>query len=480
MKTYKMFLNGQFCTRGVLRDIIQPYNRKPFTKVYFGNEVILEEAIIGAEKAFKTMKSTPSHIISDILKKVSQKLNDRSEEFAKILALEAGKPIKTARGGVGRAIHTLMLGAEECLRIAGEVIPMDQKPYGEARFGMVKRFSIGVIGAITPFNFPLNLVAHKLAPAIAAKNTIVLKPASQTPISAILLAELFMEAGLPEGALQVIPAKGSAGEVLARDSRVKMLSFTGSPAIGWRLKELAFRKKVALELGGNAGVIVHSDVDTDAAIVSIANAGFLYAGQSCISVQRVFIHQSIYNKVVEGLIKKAESFKLGNPLDENTDIGSMISEDEAKRVESWVEEAISEGARVLTGGKREGSVYHPTIIENSKAGMKVNYQEVFAPVITVTPYEDFKEAVKAVDNSKYGLQAGVFTKDIDRIRYAFENIEVGGVIIGDVPTYRIDHMPYGGVKESGNAREGVRYAIDEMTEPRLMVLKFAQMYDHQK
>ncbi len=473
-----MFLNGQFCKRGVLRDIVQPYNGKPFAKVYFGDEEILKEAIAGAEKAFKTMKSTPSHAISDILRKVSQKLKGRSEEFTKMLALEAGKPIKTARGEVNRAVHTMMLGAEECLRIAGEVIPMDQKPYGENRFGMVKRFPRGVIGAITPFNFPLNLVAHKLAPAFAAKNTVVLKPASQTPISALLLAELFMEAGLPDGALQVIPAKGSAGEVLARDPRVKMLSFTGSPAIGWRLKELAFRKKVALELGGNAGVIVHSDIDIDTAVNSIANAGFLYAGQSCISVQRVFIHQSIYNKVVENPVKMAESFKLGDPLDESTDIGPMISEDEAKRVDSWVAEAVCEGAKVLTGGKRKGTVYHPTIIENTKAGMKVNCLEVFAPVITVTPYEDFEEAVKAVDNSKYGLQAGVFTKNIDRIRYAFENIEVGGVIIGDVPTYRIDHMPYGGVKESGNAREGVRYAIEEMTEPRLMVLKFGTKYDH--
>ncbi|MCK4715360.1 MAG: aldehyde dehydrogenase family protein [Candidatus Marinimicrobia bacterium] len=480
MKTYQMFLNGQFCTKGVLRDIVQPYNGKPFAKVYFGNEEILKEAINGAGIAFKTMKSTPSHVISDILRRVSQKLKERSEEFAKTLALEAGKPIKTARGEVGRAIHTFMLGAEEGLRIAGEVIPMDQKPYGEGRFGTIKRFPLGVIGAITPFNFPLNLVAHKLAPAFAAKNTVILKPASQTPISALLLAELFMEAGLPEGALHVIPAKGSAGEVLARDPRVKMLTFTGSPTIGWRLKEFAFRKKVTLELGGNAGVIVHSDVDIDTAIVSIANAGFLYAGQSCISVQRVFIHQSIYNKVVEGLVKMAESFKLGDPVDESTDIGSMISEDEAKRIESWVAEAASDRARVLTGGTREGSVYHPTIIENTKAEMKVNCLEVFAPVITVTPYEDFEKAVKAVDNSKYGLQAGVFTKDIDRIRYAFENIEVGGVIIGDVPTYRIDHMPYGGVKESGNAREGVRYAIEEMTEPRLMVLKFAQMYDHRK
>lgn len=473
MKTYQMFLNGQFSKRGVLRDIVQPYNNKPFAKVYFGEEDIISEAIDGAEKAFQKMKSTPAHVISDILRKVSERLKERSEEFANILALEAGKPIKTARGEVGRAVHTLMLGAEECLRITGEVIPMDQKTYGEDRFGMVKRFPIGVIGAITPFNFPLNLVAHKLAPALAAKNTVVLKPASQTPISSLLLAELFMEAGLPAGALQVIPAKGEVGEVLARDPKVKMLTFTGSPVVGWHLKKLAFRKKVALELGGNAGVIVHEDADIDPAVEAIANAAFLYSGQSCISVQRVFIHQSIYRKVVDGLVKKAESYKLGDPIEENTDIGSMISEDEAKRVESWIEEAVNEGAKVLTGGKREGSIYYPTIIENTKAEMKVNCLEVFAPVITVTPYVDFEEVVKAVDNSKYGLQAGVFTKDINRIRYAFENIEVGGVIIGDVPTYRIDHMPYGGVKESGNAREGVRYAIEEMTEPRLMVVKFA-------
>jgi len=474
LKTYQMFLNGTFCKRGTLRDIVQPYNNKSFAKVYFGDEGIISEAVDGAEKAFQEMKSLPAHRISDILRKVSEKLKERLEKFTKILALEAGKPIKTAQGEVGRAVHTLLLGAEECLRIAGEVIPMDQKPYGEGRYGMVKRFPLGVIGAITPFNFPLNLVAHKLAPAFAAKNTVVLKPASQTPISSLLLAELFIEAGLPEGALQVIPAKGSAGEVLARDPRIKMLTFTGSPTVGWHLKELAFRKKVALELGGNAGVIVHEDADINTAVNSIANAAFLYSGQSCISVQRVFIHQPIYRQVVDGLVKKAESYKLGDPIDKSTDIGSMISEDEARRVESWVKEAVEDGARILTGGKREGSVYYPTIIENTKAEMKVNYLEVFAPVITVTPYVDFKEAVKAVDNSKYGLQAGIFTKDINRIRYAFENIEVGGVIIGDVPTYRIDHMPYGGVKESGNAREGVRYAIEEMTEPRLMVVKFME------
>jgi len=472
MHTYPMFIDGKFKQLGRLQEIKQPFDQTVFAKVCFGDQQILSDAINCAQAATPQMQHLPAHRLADILQRTAQLIAGRAEPLAACIAREAGKPIKTAQAEVKRAVHTFELGSAEALRQYGETIPMDQKAHGEARFGMVQRFPLGVIAAITPFNFPLNLVAHKLAPALAARNTVILKPASQTPVSALMLAEILKTAGLPQGALQVIPVQGSAAEILATDDRIKMLTFTGSPEVGWHLKQLAVRKKVALELGGNAGVIVHSDGDIKTAAQAIVKAGFGYAGQSCISVQRVFVHKLIYKKLKDHLLALTQNLKVGDPLSESTDVASMIHVQEAKRIASWVKEAVEQGGRILCGGHREGSVYLPTILEQTTPEMKVNAREVFAPLITLSAYEDFEEAVQAVDNSEYGLQAGLFTRDIQCIRYAYEKIEVGGLIVGDVPTYRIDHMPYGGVKKSGNAREGVRYAIQEMSEPRLLVIKF--------
>lgn len=472
MSEYKLLINGEFVSARQRKDIRSPYDGKVIADVHQAGPKEIETALASAEKAFHQIKKWPAHKVSDVLQKIKNAIAANAEEFAQILASEAGKPIRTARVEIQRALHTFELGAEECKRIYGEMIPLDQRAHGENRWGMVQRFPLGVITAITPFNFPLNLVAHKVSPGIASKNAIILRPASQTPLCALKLGQVALESGWLPGALNVVPCPSEIVEPLITDPRVKMISFTGSPAVGWELKKKGYKKRVRLELGGNAGVIVHDDANISIAVEAIANGGFIYAGQSCISVQRVFVQEKIFDELVENLVQRVKAFVLGDPLDEKTDIGPMISEAEAMRAESWIREAAAAGAKILTGGQRSGTLLQPTILTNSKPEMKVNCLEIFGPVITVEKYSNFDAAVHAVNDSIYGLQAGIFTKDIDRIRYAFENIEVGGLMVNDVPTWRIDHMPYGGVKESGNTREGVRYAIEEMTERRLLVMKF--------
>jgi glyceraldehyde-3-phosphate dehydrogenase (NADP+) len=386
------------------------------------------------------------------------------------MALEAGKPIKTARAEVERAVFTFAVAAEEATRIGGEWLPLDWQASTAGRAAIVRRFSLGPILAITPFNFPLNLVAHKVAPAIAAGCTIVLKPAPQTPFCALLLAEIVEGAGWPAGALNVLPLAIPEAERLVTDDRLKLLTFTGSGAVGWALKQKAGKKKVALELGGNAGVVVHSDYDVDYAAARCVVGGFSYAGQSCISVQRIFVQRSVEQQFLAKLVDGVKKLKIGDPLDEATDVGPMISEDAALRADAWVKEAIAGGAKALTGAVRHGPLFEPTVLAHTRADMKVNCQEVFAPVVVVEPYYDFADAIRRVNESPYGLQAGVFTRDAKLLFTAFEELEVGGVIAGDMSSFRIDHMPYGGVKESGIGREGLRYAIEEMTEPRILVL----------
>jgi acyl-CoA reductase-like NAD-dependent aldehyde dehydrogenase len=472
MQEYKLLINGEWIAGNQRKAVRSPYDGAVIAEAHQASPREIEQALSAAEKAFQQIKKWPAHQVAEVLQKIKNTLAANLEDFAQTLSREAGKPIRTARVEVNRALHTFELGAEECKRICGEMIPLDQRAHGENRWGLVQRFPLGVITAITPFNFPLNLVAHKMSPSLASKNALILRPASQTPLCSLKLGAVALEAGWPGGALNVVPCPAENAEPLVTDPRVKMISFTGSPAVGWELRKKAYKKRVALELGGNAGVIVHDDANIANAVEAIANGGFLYAGQSCISVQRVFVHEKIFDELLGKLVQKAQAFVLGDPLDEKTDIGPMISEAEATRAEAWIREAAAAGAKILAGGQRSGTLLQPAILTNTKPEMKVNCQEIFGPMITVEKYSDFNAAVHAVDDSIYGLQAGVFTKDLERIRYAFENIEVGGLMVNEVPTWRIDHMPYGGVKESGNTREGVRYAIEEMTERRLLMVKF--------
>ena len=395
----------------------------------------------------------------------------RRDEIGRALAGEAGKPIRDALTEVDRAAMTFQVAAEEARRIGGEVIPLDLAAHGKGRMAMVRRFPIGPVAAISPFNFPLNLSAHKLAPAVAAGNPIVLKPATKTPLSALFLASALDEAGLPKGALSVLPMSRELGDRLVTDERFKLLTFTGSSAVGWAMKARAGKKKVILELGGNAGVIVDETADVAWAVKRVVAGGFAYAGQSCISVQRVFVHDRVYDEFAAALASRVRALVVGDPLDPATDVGPMIDTGEVDRIEAWVNEAVAAGARVLAGGTRvSASIYAPTVLEGAPETAKVCAQEVFAPLVALYRFSDFNDALAAVNRSRYGLQAGVFTNDLLRTLVAWEVIETGGVIVNDVPTWRIDHMPYGGVKDSGIGREGPRYTIEEMTEPKLLVI----------
>jgi acyl-CoA reductase-like NAD-dependent aldehyde dehydrogenase len=470
VKNWGFFLDGKWLTEGEPFEIHSPFDHSVIGKGYRATAAHAEAAVRAAQRAFEITKKMPAYERQRILRAISEGIRVRDQEFAQLMALEAGKPIKTARAEVDRAVFTFAVAAEEATRIHGEWLPLDWQPSTAGRAAIVRRFPLGPIFAITPFNFPLNLVAHKVAPAIAAGCTIVLKPAPQTPFTSLLLAQVVEAAGWPSGALNVLPLAIPEAERLVADDRLKLLTFTGSGAVGWALKRKSGKKKVLLELGGNAGVIVHSDWDTEDAARRCVVGGFSYAGQSCISVQRIYVQRNVRDKFVNALVAGVKKLKTGDPLDESTDVGPMISEDAARRAASWIEEAVAAGAKIDTGGKRDGSILEPTVLTNTRHEMKVSCEEVFAPVVNVEPYDDFEDAIHRVNDSPYGLQAGVFTRDAKLLFSAFEQLEVGGVIAGDVSAFRIDHMPYGGVKESGLGREGLRYAIEEMTEPRLLAL----------
>ncbi|MGA8220867.1 MAG: aldehyde dehydrogenase family protein, partial [Candidatus Acidiferrales bacterium] len=460
----------KWLTEGEPFDVLSPFDRSVVGTAFRATAAHAETAVRAAQRAFQITKKMPSHERQRILRAISDGIRVRHEEFARLIALEAGKPIKTARAETDRAVFTFAVAAEEATRIGGEWIPLDWQVATSGRAAILRRFPLGPILAITPFNFPLNLVAHKLAPAIAAGCTVVLKPAPQTPLTSLLLAEVIEDADLPSGALNVLPLAIPEAERLVTDDRLKMLTFTGSGAVGWALKQKAGKKKVTLELGGNAGVIVHSDWDAEDAARRCVLGGFSYAGQSCISVQRIYVQRGIHEKFLAAFVAGVKKLKTGDPLDDSTDVGPMISEDAARRAAAWVEEATAGGAKLETGGKRQGSILEPTVLTSTRREMKVSCEEVFAPVVSVEPYDDFSDSIRRVNDSPYGLQAGVFTRDAKLLFTAFEELEVGGVIAGDMSSFRIDHMPYGGVKESGTGREGLRYAIEEMTEPRLLVL----------
>ncbi len=416
------------------------------------------------------MGALPSHARYQLLQKIASAIHDRREEFARLMMAEAGKPIADAKREVSRAVQTFTIAAEEAKRIPGEVIPLDWTPGTDSHLGILRRVPIGPVLGITPFNFPLNLVAHKVAPALAAGNAILIKPAPQTPLTALLLGEVALEAGLPPGALNILPCDNTVAEQLVVDPRFKLLSFTGSAPVGWMLKAKCGKKKVVLELGGNAGVIVEPDADLEFAAQRCAAGGFGYAGQTCISVQRIFVHHSIAALFTETLLAQVARLKAGDPSDEATVVGPLIDQAAAQRVEAWVGEAVSQGASVLLGGRRRGSVMEATVLSQVTPAMKVSCQEVFGPVVTVTPYRHFNEAIAALNQSDYGLQAGVFTQDVNAIFHAFRQLEVGAVLANEIPTFRADHMPYGGVKDSGIGREGVQAAMEDMTEPRMLVL----------
>lgn len=469
-RTRGFFLTGEFISNGEAQPVRSPYDQSVIAEVSNARAEDLEQAIAASVTAFEMTRKLSSYERQAILRKVAQAVSVRRDELARVISQEAGKPMKAARAEAERCIFTFELGAEESTRITGEWLPLDQQAASRGRYGIVRRFPIGPIAAITPFNFPLNLVAHKVAPAIACGCTVVLKPAPQTPLSALLLAEIIHEAGWPAGALSVLPMSNETAAALVRDDRLKMLSFTGSADVGWALKQHAGKKRVVLELGGNAGVIIHNDADLELAASRCVVGGFSYQGQSCISVQRIYIHRSVFDRFVELLVAGVKKLKTGDPVDEQTDIGPLIRASDAERVETWIAEAVKAGARVLTGGKRHGSIIEPTVMVNTSHEMKVSCMEVFAPLVICEPYDEFADAVRRVNDSQFGLQAGLFTRDAKLIEYAFEELQVGGVIAGDVPTWRLDNMPYGGWKDSGLGREGVRYAIEEMTERKLLVM----------
>jgi len=468
--THGFYVDGKWMDEGDIVEVKAPYDGAAIANVYQGHREHAEAAIAASVKAFGTTRRLPTFERQRVLRTIAEGIRDRKEEFARTVVMEAGKPIKSARMEVDRAVFTFNVAAEETVRGYGEYLPLDWQQSTAGRWGIVKRFPLGPVAGITPFNFPLNLVAHKVAPAIAAGCSIIIKPAPQTPLSSLLLAEVIQQAGWPDGGFNVVPLSNDDTGLLVTDERIKLISFTGSVPVGWAIKANAGKKKVVLELGGNAGVIVHSDADLAYAAGRCVTGGFSYAGQTCISVQRILVEQSVCGKFLELLLAAVSKLRVGDPLDESTDVGPLIRESDAIRAYDWIQEAVRSGARLLCGGHRKGPILEPTVLTGTKPNMKVNCQEIFAPVVTVEPYSDFQSALKQVNNSPFGLQAGLFTRDAKLIFDAYNELEVGGLIAGDVPTFRIDHMPYGGIKDSGFGREGLRDAIQEMTEPKLLVM----------
>jgi glyceraldehyde-3-phosphate dehydrogenase (NADP+) len=468
--TLPLLLAGRWKENSTTYEVRNPYTDHVVGVVSRATPDDLAEATRAAAQTFAQTRTMPAHQRAAILRATSEAIHERAEEFARTIAQEAGKPIKQARVEVERSIFTFAYAAEEASRIPGEVLSLDAFTAGEGRHGMLRRFAVGPVAAITPFNFPLNLVAHKLAPAIAAGCPVVLKPATQTPITALKLAEIIATSAWPVGALSVLPMRGSDAGAMVEDERFKVLTFTGSPEVGWALKARAGRKRVMLELGGNAGVIIHHDADLEHTVARVVAGGFSYAGQSCISVQRVFVHSQVYGAFLERFVPAVEALKLGDPLDEASDLSALISTADGERVAAWLDEARTDGAEIVSGGTVEGNRVAPTVLVKTRPEMRVNCLEIFAPVVTVQPYDAADEVLAAVNNSDFGLQAGIFTNDLRLVWQAYETLEVGGVIVNDVPTWRVDHMPYGGVKQSGFGREGLKYAIEEMTEPRLLAI----------
>lgn len=470
-KPHPIFLAGRWVESPDVLTVANPANAsEPAGATYNATPEQYEEAVEAAVAAFEVTRKLPAYERGRILRDISAGIKARREELGRLIALEAGKPIRDALVEVDRAVLTFRLGAEEAERMTGELIPLDLLPSSKDRVGITRRFPIGPIAAISPFNFPLNLAAHKLAPAIATGNPIVLKPPSKDPLTMLTVAEIIEAAGVPAGMVSILPMTRELGDRMVADERFKLLTFTGSPSVGWRMKERAGKKKVVLELGGNAAVIVDASADLDWAVKRTLIGAFAYAGQVCISVQRMFIHESIWDAFMDRFIQGVAAIKVGDPLDPATDIGPMVDAGQASRTQRWVDEAVALGGRVLAGGRADGTFFPPTVLADVPTHAQVCSNEAFAPLAVAFKFATLDEAIARVNDSMFGLQTGVFTNDLAGAWRAFGELEVGGVIVNDVPTYRIDHMPYGGVKDSGLGREGLRWAMDDMTEIRIMVL----------
>jgi acyl-CoA reductase-like NAD-dependent aldehyde dehydrogenase len=474
-KPHPIFLAGRWVESSDRLEVSNPARKdEPAGSTFNASPEQYEEAVQAAVRAFETTRHLPAYERGRILRDISAGIRSRREELGRLLSLEAGKPIRDALIEVDRAVLTFRLGAEEAERMVGEVIPLDLMPASKDRVGITRRFPIGPVAGISPFNFPLNLAAHKISPAIAAGNSIVLKPPSKDPLTMLTVAEIIDAAGVPEGAVSILPMTRELGDRMVEDERFKLLTFTGSPSVGWRMKERAGKKKVVLELGGNAGVIVDRTADLDWAVKRILVGAYTYAGQVCISVQRIYVHDQVWDPFMERFRAGAQALKVGDPLDPTTEVGPMVDANAASRTQRWVDEAVALGGKIVLGGKASGNFFEPTILTDVPLSAQVCSNEAFAPLVVAFRFRDFDDAVRQVNDSFFGLQTGVFTSDLANAWRAFHELQVGGVIVNDVPAYRIDHMPYGGVKDSGLGREGLRWAIEDMTELRIMVLAWPQ------
>jgi len=469
MSNYLIYAGGKFTETATPHDVLNPFTGKVFARTFLAGEAEYEASVQAAQAVQEEMKEMPAYKRFEILRFISDAIRGQRGLLALVLCMESGKPLRYAQAEIDRAAQTFLNAAEESKRLPREYISLDWTPAGGKREGLVRYFPVGLVAGIAPFNFPLNLAVHKIAPAIAAGCPIVLKPASATPLSTLELAKILDASELPKGAVSILPMTRQTGNRLVTDERFRLLTFTGSPAVGWEMKKNAGKKKTVLELGGNAGVIVTPSADLETALPKCVQSGFAYSGQICIHAQRFFVQASIFDEFVKRFVALTEKLRSGDPADPNTDVSVMIDEANAQRVEAWVSESLRDGARLLCGGKREGSFYAPTVLTNTKPSMKVCAEEVFGPVVIIEPYVDLKDAIAGVNEGVFGLQAGVFTNEIREMDAAFAGLEVGGVILNDVPSFRVDHMPYGGVKDSGQGREGVKYAMMDMLEPRILV-----------
>ncbi|MBN2714432.1 MAG: aldehyde dehydrogenase family protein [Deltaproteobacteria bacterium] len=467
---YPCYVAGKAVETGASLLVTDKYTNREASRVALADASHIDAAIAAAVLAAKPLRQMAPYERAAVLDHCVVRFRERFEELAEALCVEAGKPLRDARGEVTRLIDTFAIASREALQFGGEFTSLEISPRAKGYESITRRVPIGPCSFISPFNFPLNLVAHKVAPAIAVGAPFVLKPASKTPIGALIIGEILAETDLPHGAFSVLPSSRDGADLFTTDERLKLLSFTGSPAVGWALKKKAGKKKVILELGGNAACVVDKDADLDYAAARIALGAFYQSGQSCISVQRVFIHHDIYDELVQRLVREAKAFQPGDPKDEATTLGPIISGAEAERIAQWIYEAVKDGARVLCGGQRNDAFVDATLLENTAPHHRVNAEEVFGPVATLHRFTDFKDAIERVNHGKFGLQAGIFTKNMDHAFHAWNELEVGGVVIGDIPSFRVDSMPYGGVKDSGLGREGIRYAMEDMSEIRLMVL----------